>query len=369
MTTSPLSTQATGCGPILDELPAEFGRGEEWKYSDIRAAIEGLTELELKKSAGLWQVLHAPFGGTQTLTSSPAYDSPLIIDQNGERLKITLPARQSAHVQLAFSALPRAYIPSHVVIEVGEGASLTIFEHQGGKPIAAEDGPGAGYWKNIRMEINLAARGQLTLNRQMSEDAGSVSFHDTIVRIQQSAEFYFTLTNLGHGFLRHQMRVDLLEPHSIADLAGINLLDRKSHGDVTLKINHMAPQCRSSQYFKTILRDQAHGVYQGKIHVHQNAQKTDGYQLSNNLLLSPLAEMDVKPELEIYADDVKCSHGTTTGELDETPIFYMKSRGIDEDSARKLLLSAFIEDILLKISNEALRAHILDQTAQWLHKA
>ncbi|MBL8640408.1 MAG: SufD family Fe-S cluster assembly protein, partial [Alphaproteobacteria bacterium] len=336
---SPLALQTTGHINCLEAVTADFGRGEEWKYSDIRAALAGLTGLTSEKSLTPWKILHAPFGAAHTEQSASPHASGILIDQNPERLKITVPAQQSGHVQLALLASPHSYLPGHVVIEVGEGASLTIFEYQAAHERNQQENQAknAAYWKNMRMEIDLAPRASLNLDRQMADEAGSVSLCDTHIRMGQAAELYFTLTNTGRGFLRHQMSVDLLGPHSIADLAGINLLDRKSHGDVTVKINHMAPHCRSSQYFKTILRDQARGVYQGKIHVHQNAQKTDGYQLSNHLLLSPLAEMDVKPELEIYADDVKCSHGTTTGELDETPIFYMKSRGIDEMSARQLL--------------------------------
>lgn len=108
------------------------------------------------------------------------------------------------------------------------------------------------------------------------------------------------------------------------------------------------------------------GVFQGKIHVHKEAQKTDGYQLSKNLLLSNLAEMDVKPELEIYADDVKCSHGTTTGELDETPLFYLMSRGISKEDARRLLLEAFMSEIFDKISNEEVRTLFGEKVRLWL---
>jgi Fe-S cluster assembly protein SufD len=149
-------------------------------------------------------------------------------------------------------------------------------------------------------------------------------------------------------------------------VSGLSLLAGKQHSDTTICVEHIAPHCKSSQFFKTVLNDQSRGVFQGKIHVHKDAQKTDGYQLSNNLLLSRLAEMDVKPELEIYADDVKCSHGTTTGELDETPLFYLMSRGISKEDARKLLLEAFLGEVLDKISHDDVRTLFDERVHLWL---
>ncbi|MEM6781757.1 MAG: SufD family Fe-S cluster assembly protein, partial [Pseudomonadota bacterium] len=123
-----------------------------------------------------------------------------------------------------------------------------------------------------------------------------------------------------------------------------------------------------NQFYRTVLADEARGVFQGKVHVHQIAQKTDGYQLSNALLLSPLAEMDTKPELEIYADDVKCSHGATTGQLDEEPLFYMQARGIPKDQSRMLLNQAFLGEVLDKIGDEAVKTQCEQQIQEWLHE-
>ena len=112
--------------------------------------------------------------------------------------------------------------------------------------------------------------------------------------------------------------------------------------------------------------DKAHGVFQGKVHVFENAQKTDGYQLSNTILLSENAQMDTKPELEIYADDVQCSHGATTGQLDEEPLFYLRSRGLNEKEARFLLMQAFIAEIVEKVDDEGYRQIIQDKVETWL---
>src|SRR5690606_7170587 len=124
------------------------------------------------------------------------------------------------------------------------------------------------------------------------------------------------------------------------------LLGQTQHGDFTSMIHHQAPNCISRQTVKNVLGGKSRGVFQGKIHVHQIAQKTDGYQMNQALLLSPQAEIDAKPELEIYADDVKCSHGATVGQLDENAMFYLRSRGIPAELARALLIEAFLADAL-----------------------
>lgn len=144
------------------------------------------------------------------------------------------------------------------------------------------------------------------------------------------------------------------------------MLKDKQHGDTTILIEHQAPHCNSNQFYRTLLDDGANGVFQGKVHVHQVAQKTDGYQLSNALLLSDKAEMDTKPELEIYADDVKCSHGATTGQLDEEPLFYLRSRGLSAAQARFLMIQAFLAEVIEKIGDEALEDEVNEQVAQWL---
>ncbi|MEK7801516.1 MAG: SufD family Fe-S cluster assembly protein, partial [Pseudomonadota bacterium] len=163
-----------------------------------------------------------------------------------------------------------------------------------------------------------------------------------------------------------EYHVDMTGEGAEADLSGVALLRGKQHADTTIVVNHMEPYGRSSQFFKHILEDQSRGVFQGKIHVFKDAQKTNGYQLSNNLLLSPLAEMDVKPELEIYADDVKCSHGSTTGQLDETPMFYLMSRGISQEDARRLLIEAFLVEIVDKITIESVRTIFSERVRLWL---
>ena len=138
------------------------------------------------------------------------------------------------------------------------------------------------------------------------------------------------------------------------------------HIDTTTFVDHAAPECTSREVYKGALDDNARGVFQGKILVRKGAQKTDGHQLNKALLLSEGAEIDSKPELEIYADDVKCSHGATSGELDEEQLFYLRARGIDEAEARDLLVAAFLEDSLDVIGDEDRREAFRKIILNWL---
>jgi Fe-S cluster assembly protein SufD len=133
------------------------------------------------------------------------------------------------------------------------------------------------------------------------------------------------------------------------------MLDGTQHCDHQTRIVHAEPNCYSRELYKGVLDDQSHGVFNGKVYVHPEAQKTDGKQTNNTLLLSERARIDTKPQLEIFADDVKCTHGATVGRIDETALFYMKSRGIPNTEARKLLTYAFAAEVLETIPVDALR--------------
>ena len=155
----------------------------------------------------------------------------------------------------------------------------------------------------------------------------------------------------GSKFSKYEINTNLKEKYSSAFINGIINLDKNNHHEIKTNINHLAENTKSYQLIKSVLNDKSTGVYQGKIFVNDQAQKTDGYQLSKALLLNENTEFNGKPELEIYADDVKCSHGSTSGNLDENSIFYLMSRGLNYDQAKKLLIDGFINDVIEKITN------------------
>ena len=159
-------------------------------------------------------------------------------------------------------------------------------------------------------------------------------------------------------FSKNEIICNLKEKYSSAFINGVINLDQSKQHEIQTNINHLAENTKSYQLIKSILNDKSMGIYQGKIFVNETAQKTDGYQLSKALLLDENTEFNGKPELEIYADDVKCSHGSTSGNLDENAIFYLMSRGLDFKQAKKLLIEGFINDVIEKITNTEIQTYI-----------
>jgi Fe-S cluster assembly protein SufD len=245
-------------------------------------------------------------------------------------------------------------------IKIEEGAEATIIERH--------DGSGS-YWKNMETHIEIGNNAKLHHYRLQADSATGVHTNMVNITLGRDAIYDRFTLNAGASMSRHQMHAVLNGANSECSFKGINLLDGKRHGDTTILMEHVAPHCRSNQFYRTILADESRGVFQGKVHVHRIAQKTDGYQLSNALLLSPKAEMDTKPELEIYADDVKCSHGATTGQLDNEPLFYLRSRGLTEAEARMLLVQAFVDEVVDKIEDEDFKSAIHGRVEAWLRNA
>lgn len=310
---------------------------ESWKYSNINAVLK---KLDIAESPAVWEM-------------SRAYEF-----LSGENA-ITIPKNKIVErpIDLRLIGADGQQLTASLTITVEAGAEVTFIERQSGE---------GAYWKNIDLQFNVAENAKVRHYRFCEEDPFCVVTERTHINVARDARYNMVTISGCAGFGRAEFNVKMNGQGGECDLAGLALLAGKQHGDTTIVVDHVAPHCRSSQFFKNVLNDQSRGVFQGKIHVHKDAQKTDGYQLSNNLLLSHLAEMDVKPELEIYADDVKCSHGCTTGQLDETPLFYLMSRGISKDDARRLLLESFMGEVLEKISNDDVRTLFEERIKLWL---
>jgi len=159
----------------------------------------------------------------------------------------------------------------------------------------------------------------------------------------------------GSKFIKNEINCNLKDEYSSAFINGILNLTNSQHHEIKTNINHLAENTKSYQLIKSVLNDNAKGIYQGKIYVDSKAQKTNGYQLSKALLLNENTEFDGKPELEIYADDVKCSHGATSGNLDEDAIFYLMSRGLSHQQSKELLINGFLMDAVEKITDEEIK--------------
>ena len=250
-------------------------------------------------------------------------------------------------------------IAPRYVMSVGVGAQLTIIEYQTGS---------GAYWSNIVSQIKLEKGASLRHYRFQENSDEAVVTHATHIEMEGGAHYEaFTLTT-GAGLSRNQIHVELKGARSVCKLNGINMLDGQEHADTTITVEHQAPDCNSYQDYRSVVTDKASGVFQGKVHVHQIAQKTDGFQMAKSLLLSNQATMDTKPELEIYADDVKCSHGATAGRLDEDALFYLRSRGIPEKQARNLLIEAFVAEVFETISDEDVKEQAALIVSKWLEE-
>ena len=248
-----------------------------------------------------------------------------------------------------------AFHPRHR-IHLAPGARLTVVE------LALGSGR---YLHNPVTEIDVAMGASLTHIRLQDEAADAYHLATIYAEVAQ-AGFYdaFTLT-LGARVSRAETHARLTGPGATVHLNAAQMLRGAQVGDVTTVVTHTAPLCASRQTVKNVLTGRSRGVFQGRIEVERAAQKTDGYQMSQALLLSPDAEMDTKPELQIYADDVKCSHGATVGELDQEQVFYLRSRGIPEPEARTMLIRAFLDDALIAVTHEPARELLEAAVAGW----
>ena len=256
-------------------------------------------------------------------------------------------------------------MPLHLGYEqLGEGASLVrhVIRVESGARLTVLESGVAG---NTVTEVEVADGGIFHHVRVQSGTQAPMATH-LFARLGAGAEFKsFTLTADGE-LTRNEVVIDLAGESGSGHIAGAVLGRGASHVDNTVFVTHSAAHCESRQVFKNVLTERAHGVFQGKIFVRPGAQKTDGYQISQSLVLDDGAEFAVKPELEIYADDVQCSHGSTTGALDETALFYLRSRGVPRHEAEAMLVAAFVDEAIAEIPDDALAGAMRGLLAAWM---
>lgn len=255
-------------------------------------------------------------------------------------------------------ARPEAFHPRHL-IRLGPGASLTLIETSTGPEHAGT------VLHNPVFEIEVAEGARLVHARLNQEGRQGFHLSNVHARVAAGGTYDNFTLNAGARLTRNEIHIALTGPEAAAHMNGAQLLAGGQHADTTTYLDHAAPGCASRQTYKTVLAGKSRGVFQGKILVRQAAQKTDGYQMNQALLLSPDAEMDSKPQLEIYADDVKCSHGATVGELDHDQLFYLRSRGIPEAPARSLLIQAFLQEAVEGVTDATAREALSAAVAGW----
>ncbi len=288
-------------------------------------------------------------------------------------------------------ALNTAFMGDGVVIEVAAGAALTrplhlVFFNAGGSPAAVftrslavigkgaramlieshEGAAGSEYQVNTALEIAVADEAHVDHIKITGEGAGSLHVSSLMAAIGAQARFNEFLFTTSAAVVRNQLFIHFKGAGTVAGIRGATLLNGRQHVDTTLIADHTAGACISREVFKTVLDGESRGVFQGKIIVQQGAQKTDAKMSAHALLLSEEAEADSKPELEIFADDVQCGHGATTGALDEDLLFYLRARGIPAKEAEALMIQAFVGEAVDGIEHAGLRDTLIEHVAAWL---
>ncbi len=364
-------------------------RAEAWKYTNLRALADlepraphavapDLAELEPYLLTGdvrrlvfvngrfvgsLSDMARLPSGlRVRTLAESLDGDADLPMDVDGERaltalnaalvqdgavIEVEAEAEIAPAVQLLFvdagnDADTLTNVRNRVVL--GAGARLRMAETH----LAL----GGGGIVNVVNDFAVAEGAELAIDKLMFGAAASRSFGQSVMRVAKAAKLGQTTIVAGGSLVRNESLAKLEGPNADLDLNGAYMPAKSEQVDTVIRVEHLAPNCESNQFYKGILAAGGHGVFAGKIFVDQVAQKTNAYQQNDNLMLSRDAEIDTKPELEIYADDVKCSHGATVGELDEQALFYLRSRGIDRQTAATILTFAFAGEVVERLHHE-----------------
>ena len=384
----------------LSKTPAEvaFGvslphrRMEEWRWTDLRARIDKpypTQEIAVAEKDVVRLIESSPFAKLTThrivfvngsldqarsnfagltfelgVPSSSAVDDPVIhlnsaIEPSGVTLRFD--ASLDVPVEIIHIATPGATraMALRNSIELGEGASATIIETFVGE---------GDYLLNSVTEIQVGAGARLDRVKLELEShfATHLSFVD--VTLAKNAKLNELTLTSGAALNRQNGNYLFAGENANALIAGAYLLNGKQHADTRLIIDHAVPHCTSREMFKCVMDENARGIFQGKVIVRKHAQKTDGKQSSHALLLSEFAEFDAKPELEIYADDVRCSHGSTSGAIDDSALFYLRSRGVPIKQAQSLLVLAFLAEAIDEIEDNAIADDITARLEGWLHR-
>ncbi|MEW6146599.1 MAG: Fe-S cluster assembly protein SufD [Bradyrhizobium sp.] len=390
-----------------ERLGLPHRRIEEWKYTDLRAlvgevlplaaipdagalkraaeavkahAIEGARKVVLVDgvfAADLSDVRAlAPEAGFKTLRETLEKDAGLLktasadavialnaaMATDGVVLSIADGAQLSAPIQIihiATAASASAFTRSRVAI--GKGARATIVETF----VAAE---AKAYQVNDAVIVSVGDNADVAHIRLMDDAPDAVNITSQFITVGANTKLNLFSMTSGAAVSRLQGFITLAGEGSELSVNGVNLLKKTEHGDTTLVVDHAVPNCVSRETFRAVIDDRAHSVFQGRIIVRPDAQKTDGKMMTRALLLSDEAEADNKPELEIFADDVSCGHGATAGALDDSLLFYLKARGLPEKQAQALLIQAFVGEAIEQIADDGLREHVIGMAERWLER-
>lgn len=244
-------------------------------------------------------------------------------------------------------------ISPKIWIEGAENTEAVFIE----KTISLDENP---YFLNGSIEVKTSSNSHLHYYRIQNHSKQALEVNSFHADVHRDATFTSFVLSLQGNMIRNNTSLNLLGSGCVGNMYGLYILNGNAHVDNHTNVDHTQPHCDSNELYKGILADSSRGVFNGKIFVRQDAQKTNAFQQNNNILLSDDAIINTKPQLEIWADDVKCSHGCTTGQLDEEALFYLRARGIGKEQARALLLYAFAGDVIDHIKVDAFKEYCVD---------
>lgn len=244
-------------------------------------------------------------------------------------------------------------ISPKIWIEGAENSEAIFIE----KTISLDENP---YFLNGSIEVKNSSNSHLHYYRIQNHSKQAIEVNSFHADVHRDGTFTSFVLSLQANMIRNNTSLNLLGSGCVGNMYGLYILNGKAHVDNHTNVDHTQPHCDSNELYKGILADSSRGVFNGKIFVRQDAQKTNAFQQNNNILLSEDAIINTKPQLEIWADDVKCSHGCTTGQLDEEALFYLRARGIGKEQARALLLYAFAGDVIEHIKVDAFKEYCVD---------
>jgi Fe-S cluster assembly protein SufD len=355
-------TLATSPFADVDRARAVFSDGvfrPELSDLGVGSGVEILSLAECRETAPEWVTKH--LGEVMSKPDNPIAALNMAFAHHGVAICVT--AKQERPLELLFlhSAESHHTVINRILIVVQDGAHADILETHIGVP-------GQAYLSNIVTEICIGDGAELDHVKVQMEAGEAVHLSDVNIWLGEHAKVSSFTASTGARVGRNQVFAEFGGEHSTLNVSGACMLAGKQHCDTTLEVDHAMPNCTSRELFKLVLDDTSRGIFQGKVTVRPDAQKSDGKQMAHALLLSESAEFDAKPELEIFADDVVCGHGATAGDLDEDHLYYLRARGIPEPQAKSLLVAAFIGEAFDEVANDDVRKVLATFADTWLNR-
>lgn len=371
----------------LHTLPLPTSKDEFWKYTRLNQ----LNKIQFKTTAPSGQIPKGILSSSIRLVFENGVPTSKLPDHLPEGLNLQFLSELSAPLETTklaeadelFSALNTAHLHGGILVSVneqlaidttlelihivsgaetlsnfksvfslGKGSSLKVVE------VFLSSEEAVDCLVNHSMEVDLAANSHLELTKIQYESEANFSVSNEYIDQEKDSTYtQFTLT-LNGKLVRNNIFARINGSNAVTNLFGASVCGGQQHVDHHTCIDHRVPHCQSNELYKGVMDQQSTGVFNGKVYVRKDAQKINAFQSNANVLLSADAKVYSKPELEIYADDVKCSHGSTTGQLDDEAVFYLQSRGISKSAAERLLVEAFIADVLDRIENNEVRTYV-----------